>query len=288
MASLTLLPIQNVYISEWYANQNFNFSTALFVSQYQQSGDDYRALFQFDLASLPTTSTIEKAELELKIYRNEVADSISVEAHRLLNNWIEERMIWDDQPPFSLESDGTTSITSTTALEFISIDISDLVRGWHDGSIPNNGLILIGNEAENDLVGFVSTRGYYSNEWPKLRIEFVEGVINCFPPQELQVPQEGCPLAESCAIPLGPRKKATFLVANLSGSHHVRGIVQVGFSDDPDELFFDVGEWSCLGPSGLPGEAVALSTSEAAKFARVLIDGRGGEHVVVFPHTKET
>lgn len=287
MASLTLLPIQDVYVSEWYENQNFDFSIGLFVSQYKQPGDDYRSLFQFDLASLPPASSIEKAELELKIYRNEVSDSISVEAHRLLNNWTEDQIIWNNQPPFSPESDGTTFITSTTALEFISIDITNLARGWYDGSIPNNGLILIGNEAENDLVGFVSTRGCYSNEWPKLRIEFVEGVINCFPPQELQVPQEGCPLTESYAIPLGPRKKASFLVANRSASHHVRAIVQVGFSDDPDELFFDVGEWSCLGPSGLPGEAVALSTSAVAKFARVLIDGYGGEHVIVFSQTRE-
>lgn len=287
MASLSLLPVQDVYISEWYENQNFDSSTGLFISQYKQTGDDYRSLLQFDLANIPPTSTIEKAQLELKIYRNEVSSGISVEAHRLLNNWAEDEVTWNNQPPFSFDIDGGVYITQTTPPEYISIDITDLVKGWYDGSIPNNGLILLGYEVGNDLIGFVSSRGNYSNEWPKLSVEFVVGILDCYPPQELKVPNKDCSLIESNAIAVGPRKRATFMVANLSESHHVRAIVQVGFSDDPDELFFDVGEWCNLEPSGFPGEAVALSTPEAAEYARVLIDGHGGEHVVVYPRTKE-
>jgi len=287
VASVTLLPNQDVYISEWYANENFNSSEGLFVSQYQQPGDDYRSLFQFNLASIPPTCTIEKAELEIKIYRNEVNGGILIEAHRLLNNWLQNQVTWNNCPPFSPDTDGEACVSQGSPPEFLCIDITNLVRGWYDGSIPNNGLILIGNEAENDLVGFVSTRSTYSNKWPKLRINFTVGVLNHFPSQELHVPEQDSPFIESNVIPLGPRERATFLVCNLSDSKHVRAIVQVGYSYDPNKLFFNVGEWKCLEPSGFSGEAVALSTTEAAEFARVLIEGRGGEEVIVYPRTKE-
>lgn len=286
MASVTLLPNQDVYVSEWYANQNFIASIGLFVSQYQQAGDDYRSLLQFNLSGIPPTCTIVKAELELKVYRNEVTGGILVEAHRLLNNWNESLVTWNNQPPESPHVDGVILATPDTPLDFIRIDITDLARGWYNGSIPNNGLILRGNEAVNDLIGFVSTRGQFSSEWPRLRVVYEVGILHRFPPEELEVPDDDCPLIESQAIPLGPRKKATFLVANISESHHIRAMVQVGFSRDPDDLFFDVGEWHHLEPSGFPGEAVALSTNEAAEFARVLIEGHGGETVLVYPRTK--
>ena len=66
MASFTFLPFQGIYVSEWYPLQNFSSSPALFVSRYQQKGDIYRSLLQFDLSSIDSNCTIEKAELIFK------------------------------------------------------------------------------------------------------------------------------------------------------------------------------------------------------------------------------
>lgn len=287
MAAITLVPTKDVYVSEWYADENFDESIALFVSQYKQPGDDYRSLLKFDLSSIPPTSTICRAVLELKVFRNEVTCGIRVQAHRLLNRWHECTVTWDSQPPVYPYPDGSEFVPAGEPPEYVCIDITTLVRGWYEGSVPNEGLVLIGNEAENDLLAFVSTRGTYSYEWPRLCIDYVVGVLNYYPCQRLCVPKHECPYIESAAIPLGPTKKATFLIVNTCEADHVEVLLQVGNSPNPNEVFFDVGDWCRLQPAGFPGEAVSLSTNEAADFARVLIKGRGGETVIVYPRTKE-
>ncbi len=287
MASVTLLPIQDVYISEWYSDQNFDTHTGLFVSQYKQPGDDYRSLFQFDLSCIPPTSTIHKAVFELKVNRNEGTCGILIQAHRLLNKWTEWQLTWENCPPLSPELDGSEFIEPESPPDLVCIEITSLVRGWYDGSIPNNGLILIGNETENDLIGFISTRGTYSYEWPRLKVDYSPGLLNRFQPEKLIVPRHDCPYIESRAIPLGPKEKATFIVVNTSDSEHVRALLQVGYSSNPDKAYADAGEWRRLKPAGFPGEAVSLSTTDAVEFARVLIEGRGGETVIVHPRTRE-
>jgi DegV family protein with EDD domain len=61
MAKVSILPFQNTYVSEWYANRNFGDEIALFISQYLKLGDDYRSLLQFNLDIIPPASTIEEA-----------------------------------------------------------------------------------------------------------------------------------------------------------------------------------------------------------------------------------
>ncbi len=288
MAAITFLPIMDTYISEWYAGQNFGFNQALFVGQYRQSGDDYRSLMQFDLSSIPKNSTIEKAELQLTLYRNEVtSDNIDLSVHRLLNKWSSYTINWNTHPPFSPFRDGSVSIDQTTPLGLQSIDISNLVRGWYDGSIPNNGLLLEGRDDNNGLIGFRSTSYLYSNDWPKLTISFVEGILEVKDTQEITVPiLPYTPIIESSPVALGPRNVATFMILNTSDSPHIKAKIQLGFDNDPDAVFFDAGPWHDLEPQGYPGEAIAISASEAAEYARVLIWGAGGETLNVYPRTK--
>lgn len=289
MASITILPIQDAYISEWYAGQNFGSSIALFLSQYQQPGDYYRSLLQFDLKCIPPTSTIEKAELLLTMYRNEVNSAgVWVNVHRLLNSWHQAKVTWNNQPPFSSNIDGSVFIANTSPLGLQKIDITHLVKGWYDGSIPNNGLLLTGNEAMNDLLAFRSGNYMYSNDWPMLRIKFVDGILKKYHPQEITIPcHPDFPIIESAPITLSPREKATFMVVNASDSPCVEVKVQVGFEDCPDAVFFDAGHWHKLDPKGYPGEAIALTTADAAEFARILVKGKGGESVLVYPRTRE-
>lgn len=290
MAKLSLLPFQDVYISEWYANRNFGSKTALFVSQYLQPGDDYRSLLQFTLDTIPSTSTIEKATLELMAYRNEVSGPpLNITVHRLLNNWNQHAVTWANQPKISKTPDSVVTILGETPNEKVYIDMTDLVRGWYEGFIPNNGLLLKGNERSNDLVGFRSTNFDESDTWPKLHIQYVQGILTSLPMETLIIPDPSqcAPLEASAPVPLGPRKKATFLIKNDSDDANVMAMLQVGYSDDPTAVFFDAGPWVHLTPSCYPGEAVALSTDDAAEFARVLVRGKGRERVLVWPRTYE-
>lgn len=290
MAKLSLLPFQDAYVSEWYADTNFGSSIALFVSQYLQPGDDYRSLLQFGLGQIPPSSTIEEAVLELTMYRNEVSGTpVTISAHRLLNRWNQFSVYWNNQPPAQLDIEGSVIIASEDPLGKVYLDLTKTVRGWYDGSIPNNGILLKGNEQMNDLVAFRSTNFADSNTWPLLQVHYVNGIVNECGPETLIIPHcpPYAPLEASAPIPLAPRKQATFLVKNATDCRHVKAMVQVSYSNDAEASFFDASDWITLKSQGYPGEAAALTTSDTAEYARVLVKGEGGETIYVWARTYE-
>ncbi|MEN6391185.1 MAG: DNRLRE domain-containing protein [Syntrophomonas sp.] len=294
MASRSSLPTQDVYIAQWFPDQNFGTIIALFCGQFTQPGDSYRSLLKFDLSGLPPASTINSAHLNLYMYRNETSSAGEyIAVDRLLNDWGQDTVTWNNQPPFSPTPfspiwDAYIYINSSTPLGPISIDITDLVKGWFNGSIVNNGLILVGDELDNGLVGFYSTNHPYSTMWPQLTVNFVQGIINVFDTDKLTIPTPPSnPVIASTPVPLGAGQSATFGILNNSSSTSVEAKIQVGFETGPGAPFFDAGDWVALGPTGSPGEAVALSTSAAAEYARVIVKGVGAESIWVYPRTKE-
>lgn len=288
MASITFLPSQDIYISEWYPDQNFSVAPTLFVSCYQQKGDIYRSLLQFDLSSMASNCTIEKAELLLSMYRNEIqSDCIELGVYRILNKWAKDTSSWNTQPPCSTLPDASLMISPHTPNGIHSIDISELVRGWHEGSIPNNGLFLLGNEDMNNLLAFRSSDYLLSSDWPKLSVRFIEGILDQRAMETITIPcLPGVPIIESSPIALGPREIVTFMIHNTSSSDQVKVRIQLSCEKDPDAIFFDTGSWHSLKPQGYPGEAIALSTSDAAEYARVLCWGAGGEKLLIYPRSK--
>lgn len=289
MSSLSLLPYKNSIVSQWYPDQNYSTSPALFAGRYLQSGDVYRSLMQFDLSVISSGSTIETASLILNMYRNETGPTGAyVRVFHLLNDWIEASLTWNSQPPYSQTPfspvwDGSVYVSGTTPPGPVAIDISGLVRGWQEGFIPNNGLLLAGNETANSLVGFRSTKYMFSDSWPMLGITYVNGSLDICDTQILTIPSAPeHPIVASDFVPLGARQEVTFMVENNSTSIHVRVMLQVGNESE----FFSASPWHTLDPKGTPGASLAISTSYAAEAARVLFQGAGGETLTVMPRCK--
>ncbi|MEN6349598.1 MAG: DNRLRE domain-containing protein [Syntrophomonas sp.] len=172
---LTLTPSQDAYVAEFYPAKNFGDNQFLYVSNYLTCNDVYRTLIQFDLCesckSIPLTCKIKKAFIELKVYRNEVCGQIDLKLFRLLNNWSEYVVTWDNQPAAAAAPEAITPIMAGF-FETVTFEITDLVRGWHDGTFANNGLIIKGDEEQNNLVGFFSKEYPNSDYWPRLKIIF--------------------------------------------------------------------------------------------------------------------
>ncbi|MGI6452392.1 MAG: DNRLRE domain-containing protein [Syntrophomonadaceae bacterium] len=172
---VVLTPSQDAYISEWYPKTNFGDSPVLFVSNYQKRNDVYRSLIQFDLFDrrrrpIPPRCRIEKATLELKVFRNEVCGRIDLKLFRVLENWRENRVTWDNQPDIARRPAAVERIREGF-FGTVKFDITDLVRGWHSGRIANNGVMIKGDEERNNLVAFHSREARNSDLWPRLIIE---------------------------------------------------------------------------------------------------------------------
>lgn len=175
MAEISFAPSQDAYIAQWFPTRNFGAVPYLYVSRYEQAGDVYRSLVQFDLCSLfcnsiPPNSCIDHACLELWIYRNEIqAGSINLNVYRILQTWSENQVTWNNQPLIGSSADGTQSVAAGDSGK-IEIDITDLAEGWYKGTIVNNGLLIKGKEDANDLVGFYSRKFPNTSLWPKLTV----------------------------------------------------------------------------------------------------------------------
>lgn len=185
MATITFTPIQDAYIAEYYPTQNFGTVPYLYISRYKQAGDIYRTLIEFDLCSLrcnfiPPDSCIKCAYLELPVYRNEIPSGcIDVNVYRVLQAWNELNVTWNTQPFAASIPDGTESVPANF-FGTVKIEITDLVSGWYDGSIVNNGILIRGDECANRLLGFFSKEFYNSSLWPRLVVHYEE---ECCPPR---------------------------------------------------------------------------------------------------------
>jgi hypothetical protein len=74
-----LHPIEDAYISQFYANSNFGAVPFLYTNRYKGPGDEYQSLLKFDDDFFCHPGRRVHAQLRLKIYRNEAK-------HQLMHN----------------------------------------------------------------------------------------------------------------------------------------------------------------------------------------------------------
>lgn len=120
------------------------------------NGGIARSLIQFDLSSVPASSAIVSAKLYLYkgnycVYSGHEQPR-NIVIHRLGSPWTETSVTWNSQPAiFEVQGGGAIDVTGQQYYQF---DITALVQGWVNGSLPNYGLVLVGPETTGD--NFVS------------------------------------------------------------------------------------------------------------------------------------
>jgi len=68
-----------------------------------------------------------------------------------------------------------TPVATYTVYSLTAANFKSLVEGWINGTITNNGMLLVNStdlDATEPLVGFASSQGYNDYEWPQLTIDY--------------------------------------------------------------------------------------------------------------------
>ncbi len=122
----------------------------------------FRSLVKFDLSAIPANTPITSARLS--VYLIESCDfpdrTRTVTPYRAGASWSETGVTWSSQPPIG-ESYGSVDVPSRIWQRY-SMDVTGLVRGWINGSFPNNGLVLRSVEtvsSDSGSVGFGTREG---------------------------------------------------------------------------------------------------------------------------------
>jgi hypothetical protein len=105
-----------------------------------------RGMLFFDLSALPPNVTINSATL--RVYLVESYDyagaSRTITAYRISSWWTELLVTWNNAPTFA-EAYGSASV-GHGAWGWHSLNVTNLVRAWLDGTYPNYGIMLRGSE----------------------------------------------------------------------------------------------------------------------------------------------
>jgi trimeric autotransporter adhesin len=146
--------------------ENYGSYTSLFVQTGSVISNSY---IQFNLATVPTGSTVTKATLRLFV--NTVTTAGSFDVYQLNNSWTESTLTYDNAPPLGQSATGgnPTAFTSSSLNQFILINITSLVQQWVNGSLTNNGLALAITTSSGALA-FDSKEATLTSHQPELEI----------------------------------------------------------------------------------------------------------------------
>jgi hypothetical protein len=105
-----------------------------------------RSLLGFNFPGIPASTPV--AQATLVVYHTNYCDmgqrTHTVQAFRISSGWSSGSVTWNSQPSFA-EPYGWNNVTSGN-WGWYGFDVTGLVRGWINGSIPNQGVMLRGPE----------------------------------------------------------------------------------------------------------------------------------------------
>ena len=133
---------------------------------------DRRGLLKFDLSSIPSNATITSATLYL--YEKDNKSGQTTFIYRVTSGWNENTATWS-----SWSSPGGDFDNSVSYFTFIpnqqncmlTLDITNLVRLWVNGTYPNHGLILY-STGPNHIIRYFTKEDGTASERPKLDISY--------------------------------------------------------------------------------------------------------------------
>jgi hypothetical protein len=129
-------PSADTYVASSEPKTNYGSKTTLIV----QSG--VTSFVQFNLATIPSGSTVQKATLRL--YVDAVTAPGSFDVFDVNTAWAEKTVTYSTIPTLGGSATGgnATAISSTNLSQFVLIDITSLAQQWVSGSTANNGIAL--------------------------------------------------------------------------------------------------------------------------------------------------
>jgi uncharacterized repeat protein (TIGR01451 family) len=178
-----LYPVADAAVFQSVPDTNYG-SRAYMYAGYDHSGCNLysgkvaRSLVRFDLSSIPAGASISDAKLHLRLtgwcYYVGHSQPRTVTIYRADAGWSESSVTWNNKPGCA-ESYASASV-SVTSRGWHSFDMTNLVRGWVNGSFSNYGLMVRAPEtsgSEFALLEF-ATHDYYGTTYdPYLEVTYV-------------------------------------------------------------------------------------------------------------------
>lgn len=112
------------------------------------AGQIVRSLLKFDISAISAGTYINSAVLRVYYvgYYDYANRSRTVTSYRIGSNWSEGSVTWNTAPSVGEAYGSVALIAADGSFGWYSIDVTNLVRGWVNGTLPNYGVMLRGPE----------------------------------------------------------------------------------------------------------------------------------------------
>jgi hypothetical protein len=138
-------PVQDGFVSS--SNPNTNYKDTfdghnLITGTLTQEGN-CKAYVQYDLSGLPQGIEITEARFEAYVTTRSINSTpMSLSAYQVTGDWDENVITWNNVPSYNPTPIFTKNIDN---LWYHSFPMTDLVKGWYEGTVPNKGLLIMPN-----------------------------------------------------------------------------------------------------------------------------------------------
>jgi len=171
---VTLIPVDDTYVDAYYPDQNFGAAEVLEVTD-NNGIETARTYLKFNVFSIPSNVKIHYALLQFYYCDSEGGGEPEVGVYQVNTSWDEDTITWVKQPEFSPIYEHYNLLSQYDPLLTEYWDLTELVRGWKSGSIPNNGVVVkFCNPCQSDITQrvFRSKEWDIENEKPRLIITY--------------------------------------------------------------------------------------------------------------------
>ncbi len=111
-------------------------------------GQIVRSLIKFNASAIPAGTSISSAVLRVRYvgYYDYADRSRTVTSYRIGSDWSEGSVTWNTAPSIGEAYGSVSLVAAYGSFGWYSIDVTNLVRGWVNGTLPNYGVTLRGPE----------------------------------------------------------------------------------------------------------------------------------------------
>jgi hypothetical protein len=148
--SYTVTATRDTWINEASTAQNNGTLTTIRATASSTGTSRTRSLIGFTMPVIPSNEVITSAVLQLRVT---TAGAQVVNVHNVTAAWVETTATWANMA-VNFNATVQASFTPSTVNTFVSPNITALVQGWNNGTITNNGVMLLG--ANSSLAQFAS------------------------------------------------------------------------------------------------------------------------------------
>jgi hypothetical protein len=163
---------QDTYIASGVPDGNYGSASNLAIGYSSSGPQAMRMLLQFNLSGIPANATVNNATVYIYQYAASGISNMGFQAQYAVSPWNEFNATWNNANFIGGTSLPVGNFPST--LGWLSINSTNLFRTWVNGTEPNYGLIITGNEdpAANSSRYFYSSN---SNNRPYVDITYTTG-----------------------------------------------------------------------------------------------------------------